>query len=152
MADRTVRAREWSVDGRVLHPGTGEGRALVLGEPLSFWGGLDPETGTIIDHRHPQHGSSVSGAVLVMDAGRGSSSSSSVLAEALRAGTGPAGILLREVDEIIVLGALVAEIVDGRGIPVFQLDAPSRGRVTTGDLVRIEASGRVTVKSPAARD
>ena len=148
MAERTLRASEWSVDGRVLHPGSAEGHALVLDEPLSFWGGLDSQAGNIIDHHHPQHGASVTRLVLVMNAGRGSSSSSSVLAEALRAGTGPAAILLLEADEIIVLGALVAEIVVGRGIPVVQLDARSHGRIATGDLVRINDLGRVTVTSP----
>jgi predicted aconitase with swiveling domain len=120
----------------------------VLDEPLSFWGGLDPQTGTIIDHHHPQQGASIGGLVLVMVAGRGSSSSSSVLAEALRAGTGPAAIVLLEADEIIVLGALVAEIVDGRGIPVLQLDGPSHSRIRTGDLVRIDETGGVAVTSP----
>ena len=79
-------------DARTLVPGTAEGPALVLDEPLSFWGGVDPETGDITDVRHPQHGASVTGRILVMPSGRGSSSSSSVLAESIRAGTAPAGI------------------------------------------------------------
>lgn len=149
MADPKQRVLEWSVDGRVLHPGTGEGRALVLDAPLSFWGGLDPETGLIIDRHHPQRGASVQGTVLLMPAGRGSSSSSTVLAESLRARTGPVAILLLEVDEIIVLGALVADIVDGRGIPVVQLGAAAHGRLSTGNWVRIDERGRVTATNSA---
>ena len=78
-------------ENRVMVAGSAMGDALVLEEPLSFWGGLGPETGEIIDRRHPQSGTIATGRVLVMPSGRGSSSSSSVLAEAIRAGTGPAG-------------------------------------------------------------
>jgi predicted aconitase with swiveling domain len=93
---------------RTLAPGHASGPALVLDEPLSFWGGLDPSTGRLIDVRHPQRGSIVTARVLVMPAGRGSSSSSSVLAEAIRAGTAPAAIVLRSSDPIVALGAIVA--------------------------------------------
>ncbi|HXF74203.1 MAG TPA: DUF126 domain-containing protein, partial [Actinomycetota bacterium] len=69
--------------GRTLVPGRAAGVAVVLAEPLSFWGGLDPATGRVIDARHPQRGAALSGRILVMPAGRGSSSSPSVLAEAV---------------------------------------------------------------------
>ena len=72
-------------------PATPSGLALVLDEPLSFWGGLDPATGALIDTHHPQRGATVAGRVLVMPSGRGSSSSSYVLAEAIRAGHGTRG-------------------------------------------------------------
>ncbi|HEX6989949.1 MAG TPA: DUF126 domain-containing protein [Bacillota bacterium] len=91
---------------------------MRLDEPLSFWGGLDPATGRIIDRRHPQHGLVVTGRVLLMPGGRGSSSSSTVLAEAIRLGTGPAAILLTERDAIIALGAMVAGELYGRVCPV----------------------------------
>lgn len=94
-----VSAAVWTATGRALLAGAAAGSALVLDEPLSFWGGLDPGTGKIVDQRHPQVGTAISGRVLVMPSGRGSSSSSSVLAESLRAGTGPAAVLLREPDE-----------------------------------------------------
>lgn len=64
---------------RILVEGIGHGRALVLAEPLSLWGGLDSQTGEIIDRRHPQCGKTVTGRALVMTAGRGSSSASSIL-------------------------------------------------------------------------
>jgi uncharacterized protein len=105
-------------EDRVLVAGSATGDVLVLDEPLSFWGGLDPETGEIVDRRHPQSGTIATGRVLVMPSGRGSSSSSSVLAEAIRAGTGPAAIVLGEVDEIVALGAIVAQELYGRTIPV----------------------------------
>ena len=49
------------MSGRAITPGTARGLALVLDEPLSLWGGLDPATGHVIEPRHPQHGSPVSG-------------------------------------------------------------------------------------------
>lgn len=91
---------------------------LILTEPLSFWGGVDEKTGIIIDVHHPQRGACVTGKVLVMPSGRGSSSSSSVLAELIRAGVGPAKIILHEPDPIIALGALVAEELYGITVPV----------------------------------
>jgi uncharacterized protein len=127
-------------EARTLVAGTAEGPALVLDEPLSLWGGLDPETGSIIDTRHPQRGANVAGRVLVMPAGRGSSSSSSVLAEAIRAGTGPAAIVLGEPDPILALGAIVARELFGTSIPVVVTDESG---LRTDDLstVRADASG-----------
>ena len=86
---------------------------LRLTEPLSFWGGIDPESGRIIDASHPQVGESISGKILRMPHSRGSSSSPSVLAEALRLGTGPAAIVLDQPDPMVVLGALVARLLYG---------------------------------------
>jgi predicted aconitase with swiveling domain len=111
---------------RTLVEGEASAEALVLDEPLSFWGGLDPEDGTIIDAHHPQHGATVTGRVLVMPSGRGSSSASSVIAEALRVGTGPAAIVLGETDPIIVVGVLVAEELHGAGCPVVTLTGGRR--------------------------
>jgi hypothetical protein len=109
--------------------------ALVLDEPLSFWGGVDPATGRIVDRRHPQCGEQVTGRVLVMPSGRGSSSSSTVLAECVRAGTAPAAIVLRHADEILALGALVAEELYGRTIPVAVLPDEDYGVLRTGDEI-----------------
>jgi hypothetical protein len=124
-------------DARTLVPGTAEGRALVLDEPLSFWGGVDPETGDITDVRHPQHGASVTGRILVMPSGRGSSSSSSVLAESIRAGTAPAAIVLGEADPILALAAIVARELYGKTTPVVVAADPS---LRTGKVTKVSAS------------
>ena len=71
--------------GRTLFAGSASGPVVRLDEPLSLWGGMDPATGTVIDRRHPQSGEDLAGRVVLMPSGRGSSSSSSVLAEAVRA-------------------------------------------------------------------
>lgn len=130
--------------GRVLAAGEAEGTALVLDEPLSLWGGVDPGSGLVIDPRHPQAGVSVSGRVLRMPAARGSSSSSSVLAEAVRAGTAPAAILLGELDLILAVGAVVAEELYGVRIPILVLEAPDLADIRDGAQVRVTGS-EVTV-------
>ena len=58
--------------GRSYVGGEAEGVALVLTAPLSFWGGVEVETGRIIDVSHPQCGASVAGRILVMPGARGS--------------------------------------------------------------------------------
>ncbi|HET9671508.1 MAG TPA: DUF126 domain-containing protein [Actinomycetota bacterium] len=129
------------IDGRVLVPGEAEAVALVLDEPLSFWGGLDPTTGRIVEVGHPQHGAVVTGRILVMPSGRGSSSSATVLAEAIRLGTGPAGIVLREPDEIVVTGVLVAGELYGRSIPILVADGTTYANVRTGEPVTLGDEG-----------
>jgi predicted aconitase with swiveling domain len=114
------------------------GPGLVLSEPLSFWGGVDPADGTIIDRHHPQAGESVRGKVLVMPSGRGSSSSSSVLAETIRAGTGPVAIVLAEPDGILALGALVASKLYGRTTPVVVVDDATYRSIASGNEIEIE--------------
>ena len=123
-------------EARTLVAGTAEGRALVLDEPLSFWGGIDPANGDIIDARHPQYGAYVAGRILVMPSGRGSSSSSSVLAEAIRAGTAPAAIILGEADPILALGAIVARELFGTTIPVI---VTAGSALRTDDLAAVRA-------------
>jgi predicted aconitase with swiveling domain len=115
-------------------PGDAEGPTLVLREALSFWGGIDALTGRVIDHSHPDRGASVTGTILVMPGGRGSSSASSVLAETIRSGTGPAGIVLAGPDPILTVGALVAEALYGIRCPIVVSD--TRG-IRTGTRARI---------------
>ncbi len=141
--------------GAFALPGEAEGSAVVLAEPLSFWGGVDPATGTVIDRSHPACGARLAGRVVVMPGGRGSSSSSSVLAEAIRRGTGPRALLLARPDPILAVGAMVALDLYGLRCPVVvcRPDGAATGdrlRVTaTGDAARIErlpsAAGRAAV-------
>ena len=112
-----------AIDGVSLVHGRATGRSLVLEEPLSFWGGVDANTGMIVDTHHPQVGQSIVSRVLVLPGGRGSSSSSSVLAEAIRNGAGPAGIVLGMSDPIIAIGCLVAHELYGASTPVVVLAA-----------------------------
>jgi predicted aconitase with swiveling domain len=128
----------------VLTAGVAEGAALLLDEPLSFWGGVDPGSGEIIDARHPQRGAKVSGRVLVMASVRGSSSSSSVLAETVRAGCAPAAILLGEADLILAVGAAVAEELYGIRVPIVQLLPRELAIIPEGASVSVGEGGEVS--------
>lgn len=128
------------MNGRSIAPGSAEGLALVLAESLSLWGGLDPATGRIIDVRHPQRGQIVTDRILFMPAARGSSSSASVLAEAIRAGTAPAGIVLGEADLILAIGAAVAEELYGVRMPIVVLPATALDRLVDGTAVVVDGA------------
>ena len=130
-------------------PGESVGQVLNLERPLSFWGGVDPETGRVTDVHHPQHGVVVTGRVLVMPTGRGSSSSSSVLLECVRARTAPAALLVHHVDPILPVGAAVAIELYGRGPAVVRIDAGER--IPDGAIARLTTSGAVTVDDSTAR-
>lgn len=130
-------ASEMIYRGRTLVSGEANGPVLCLSEPLSFWGGMDVASGRIIDQHHPQAGESLSGVILVMPAGRGSSSSSSVLAEAIYAGTAPAAIILSESDVIVALGAMVAKELYGLACPVVVM---AEIDVNDGLLIQVNAT------------
>jgi uncharacterized protein len=106
----------------VLVSGQATGETLFLTAPISFWGGVSPETGTIIEKRHPQFGLAMASKILMLPAAKGSSSGSSVLAEILRNGTGPAAIILGAPDAILGTGAMVAEALYSVVCPVIIVD------------------------------
>lgn len=126
--------------GETLCPGSGAGEVLRLDEPLSLWGGTDLATGVITDVHHPQHGVSLAGRVLVMTASRGSSSSSSVLAEQIRAGVAPAAILLGSRDAILTLGAIAAAEVYDVWAPIVLIDPALLAAVPHSGTVHVEAA------------
>ena len=123
-------------DAQSFAEGCAEGDVLVLRDALSLWGGIDVQTGRVIDRSHPDVGACVAGTILVMPGGRGSSSSSSVLAESLRCGTGPVGIVLAVRDPILTVGALVAARLYGLRCPIVVADHTG---MATGQRMRIEA-------------
>jgi len=135
--------------GEVLVGGAAEGIALVTSIPLSFWGGVEPLTGEVIDSHHPLCGEHVTGRVLVMPRGRGSSSSSSVLLECIRLRTGPAAILLAAADEMLALGAIVADELDGQTIPVV-IVPEAVATVRSGDRLRVGPEGDVHLVEAAS--
>jgi uncharacterized protein len=122
-----------------LLPGAASGPVLRLDEPLSFWGGFDSATGTIIDRLHPQRDANVAGRVLMMPGGRGSSSGSATLAEALRLGKGPAAILMLERDAIVVVGAMVAAELYGLACPVVLADSEDWEALASAASLTLEA-------------
>lgn len=127
-------------EARPLVEGNASGTVLRLREPLSFWGGLDPATGRIVDHRHPDFGASVTSRILAMPSGRGSSSSSSVLAEAIKTGTAPAAIVMASADGIVALGAIVAAELYGVVVPVIAVTPEDFESIPNGASAIIRGS------------
>ena len=99
-----------------------EAAGFALTAPISFWGGVDPQTGLIANVRHPQYGQSVSGKALCLPATVGSSSAAAVLLELVHSNRAPAAILLHEPDAILLLGLIVAEEMGLKIPPAYQLD------------------------------
>lgn len=128
---------------RVVVAGRAAGPVVVLDEPLSFWGGFDSSTGLVIDVHHPQHSVNLAGAVVVMASGRGSSSASSVIAEAARAGTSPAALIVRVSDEILSTGAIVADELYGRPLPIVEVDEATFAACTRAERITVSADGQL---------
>ena len=127
-------------------PGQAFGTALVSREPLSFWGGYDHRTGEIIDRRHPLAGQNAAGRVLVLPYARGSSTTSAVLLEALRAGTAPAAILTTGADTFFALAAIVAEEMYQRSFPVVIVQETDAVALQTGMHLRIDLDGTIMME------
>ncbi len=132
-----------SFQSQVLVAGSGQGPALVLAQPLSLWGGLDPDTGEIIDRRHPASGENVRGRVLILPTGRGSSSASSILLEAVRQGTAPTAIITVEPDAILALGAAVAREMYQVAPPVVVLDTADYAQLKNEQWITVDEDGTI---------
>ncbi|GAB5374660.1 MAG: aconitase X [Acuticoccus sp.] len=98
-----------------------EGRVLVSPEGLSFWGGVDPATGAVIDQHHPLRGRSLAGQIVLMPTSRGSCTGSGVLLELALNGHAPAALVFREAEDILTLGALIAGRMFARPLAVLRL-------------------------------
>ncbi len=130
---------------RVLVAGETSGEILRLAEPLSLWGGLNPETGEIIDKRHPNVGQIVTNKILVLPAGRGSSSASSILLEAVRVGTAPVAIITAEVDGILALGTAVSHEMYNHAPAMLVLPYPDYDLLHTGQWGHISYNGIINL-------
>lgn len=129
--------------GRAIIAGSAEGLAVVSYEPLSLWGGLCPHTGEIIDRRHELSGTMVTGRVFVFPQGRGSSTSSAVLLESIKAGAAPVGIINLKVDPILALGSIIADELYQQAIPIVVLPEADFLSIKQGDYLIIKPDGTV---------
>jgi len=132
------------VKGRVLISGEAVGPLLRLDHPISFWGGVDPVAGTIVDPRHPNFGASIAGTVLAIPSAVGSSSSSAIMLELVREGTAPAAILLGRADAILSLGVVVGCELGYASVPIVELPVALQEQLTQGVRVRVGADGMVS--------
>lgn len=133
--------------GRAVVAGPAEGPALVSKEPLSFWGGICPRTGQVIDRRHEQSGAIVTGKVFVFPQGKGSSTSSATLTETIRSGAAPAAIINLRVDPILALGSIVADELYHQSIPVVVLPYKDFFSIKQDDYLIIRPNGKVFVNT-----
>jgi predicted aconitase with swiveling domain len=138
--------------GRPVVTGSAEGEALVSKEALSFWGGICPQTGQVIDRRHELSGAAVTGKVFVFPRGKGSSTSSATLMESIRAGVAPAAIINLRVDPILALGGIVADELYHHTIPIVVLQKDDFFSIKQDDYLAIKPDGKVLVTTkPCAK-
>jgi predicted aconitase/predicted aconitase with swiveling domain len=104
----------------ILH-GLAEGPILAATEPLSFWGGIDPSTGTVIDVHHPLHGQTVTGTILMLPSTKGSCTGSGVLLDLILTGRGPAALIFSQPEDVVTLGAMIAAEMFDRPLPILRL-------------------------------
>lgn len=116
--------------GRIVKEGRARGIALVSPEPIGFLGGVDPETGIVVERGHPLEGRSVAGRILVFPAGKGSTVGSYTLYRLARNGLAPAGIVNAQSEAIVAVGAIIADIP--------MVDKIDIGRIETGQTVAID--------------
>lgn len=126
------------VDGR-----EGTGPALVLSAPISFWGGVDPRSGEIVDVRHPEHGLNIAGKVLFLPGTIGSSSASAVLMELVHTRQAPAALVLHEPDAILLLGLIVAREMRWETPVAVRLERERFGELA-GRVVSVSSDGQIT--------
>jgi predicted aconitase with swiveling domain len=137
------------IAGRAIVDGTADGEALVTHDALSFWGGYDFHTGEIIDTHHPLAGVRASGRILAVPFSKGSSTTTAVLLEAVRAGTAPAAIVTTGVDAFFALASIVADAMYGKAFPVIALEPAEFATLRTGDRLSIARGGRITTERTA---
>jgi len=116
--------------GRIISKGTAQEEALVTSQPISFYGGVDPNTGEVLEKGHELQGKSVKGKILVFPTGKGSTVGSYTLYRLKKNGMAPAGIINRECETVVAVGAIISEI------PC--VDKIDISKINTGDKIRIK--------------
>ncbi|HUW90462.1 MAG TPA: DUF126 domain-containing protein [Candidatus Nanopelagicaceae bacterium] len=96
--------------GRKVYKGVAEGEAIVTKDGISFYGGVDPETGRVVEVGHELEGQSITGKVLVFPTGKGSTVGSYTMYRMKKNNTAPVAIVNKEIDTIIAVGCIISEI------------------------------------------
>ena len=123
---------------RLILGGHAKGKIIFCPEGLSFWGGVDPNTGIIIDVHHPNHGDCISGKCLLMPTSRGSCSGSGVLLELILNQLGPTALIFREPEQILTLGAIVSDLIFDIQIPVIYLSAKDYEKTSLAESIELK--------------
>ena len=123
--------------GQSIIAGCAIGKVLACEDGLSFWGGVDPLTGIVIDVHHPLCGQSLAGKVLVMPTTRGSCSGSGVMLDLALNGIAPAAFVFREAEDVVTLGAMIAGRMFDRPVPVVRMEAEAFAMVMLAQSVEL---------------
>ena len=129
------------LQGRKIHPGVAEGEALVTSMGISFFGGVDPETGIIVEKGHELEGQSIAGKVLVFPTGKGSTVGSYTLYRLKHNGMASAAIVNSECETITAVGCIIAEIPCVDKIPIDRLETGAR-IIVDGERATVEIVGQ----------
>ncbi|MDR0797825.1 MAG: DUF126 domain-containing protein [Nitrososphaerota archaeon] len=116
--------------GRIIYKGTVEGEALTTSMPISFYGGVDPNTGIVLEKGHELEGMSIKDKILVFPQGKGSTVGSYTLYRMKKNNTAPLGMINKETETIVAVGAIISEI------PF--IDKVDITKIKTGNKVTIE--------------
>jgi len=133
------------MQGKPFIPGSTHGFVLVSREPLSFWGGYDWKSGEIIDRRHPLSGLNAKGKILAVPFTRGSSTTTAVLLEAIRAGTAPNAIITTSTDFFFALASVVADELYATPLPLVAISESDFECLQTGQHIEIDSGGGITI-------
>lgn len=137
--------KEIILKGHRVAKGKVSGMALVSHEPISFLGGVDPQTGLVIEKNHELEGVCVSGKILVFPVGKGSTLGSNKMYEMVRCKTEPRGIINVRAEPVVALGAIVSDIP-----MVDRLDGNPLELIRTGDYVELDANSGTVKVTPGA--
>ena len=130
-----------TISARSILGGTAEGSVVATDEALSFWGGVDPATGCVIDIHHPLHGQCLTGKVLMMPSSRGSCTGSGVLLDLALSGRAPAALIFCEAEDVLTLCSLIAAEMFGRTLPIIRLAPDAFERFSKAIHIAINATG-----------
>jgi len=131
------------LQGRIIFSGTAQGEALITSQAISFFGGIDPETGFVVERGHELEGQCIAGRVLVFPTGKGSTVGSYTLYRLKHNGHAPLAILNAECETITAVGCIIAEIVCVDQLPIHN--------ILPGSLVRID-NNLVSIEFPTNND
>lgn len=132
------------IRGKAIVPGEAIGELVFSDEPLSFWGGYDHQTGEITDRRHPLSGINASGRILALPFTKGSSTTTAVLLESVRAGTAPAAIIICENDSFLALASIVSMEMYGQSIPIVQISENTFKELSGTGRVKVGKDGTIS--------
>ena len=144
-----------SISARSILSGSADGPIIATEEALSFWGGVDPATGVVIDVHHPLHRICLTGGILMMPSSRGSCTGSGVLLDMALTGRAPAALVFSEAEDVLTLGALIAAEMFGKSLPVLRLSRDAFKMLSQAKSARIgagtiEADGLIIPVEPPA--